>query len=200
MFVVSLDGAIISTSLPQMAQSFGVTPVDVNVGIVAYLLSVAAFIPLSAWVTNRFGARTVFAAAIAVFALASVACGLATSLPVFIAARVGQGIGGALIMPLARVLVLQRAEKHEIMQATALTVWPAAANPPARHPRRGRAPPIRGRHTHPGRPCRRMSVTTHRIGPTTGHVATIARGDVVGRRGRVNRTEARSNRHGGDLN
>ena len=74
LFMEQLDGTVIATALPQMAQSFGVAAVDVNIGISAYLLTVAVFIPTSGWVTDRFGARTVFASAIAVFTLSSVLC------------------------------------------------------------------------------------------------------------------------------
>src|SRR3974390_3806582 len=73
-FMEQLDGTVIATALPQMAQSFGVAPVDLNVGMSAYLLTVAVFIPASGWVTDRFGARSVFASAIATFIVASVAC------------------------------------------------------------------------------------------------------------------------------
>src|SRR5690349_7085977 len=76
-FIQHLDGAIINTSLPQLAESFAVQPVDINIGITAYLLSMAAFIPLGGWIADRFGAKHVFAAAIVIFAVASIGCGLA---------------------------------------------------------------------------------------------------------------------------
>ena len=74
LFMEQLDGTVIATALPQMAQSFGVAAVDLNIGMSAYLLTVAVFIPASGWVTDRFGARTVFAAAIVTFTLSSVLC------------------------------------------------------------------------------------------------------------------------------
>jgi EmrB/QacA subfamily drug resistance transporter len=129
LFMTNLDGSIIATSLPDMAADFGVTSVEMNAGIVAYLLSVAAFLPLSGWIADRFGAKRVFAAAILIFALASLACGAASSLGLFILARVAQGLGGALIMPIGRALVLRKAEKHEIVRMTALIVWPALIAP-----------------------------------------------------------------------
>ena len=76
-FIQNLDGAIITTSLPQMAHSFGVGTVDVNIGITAYILAVAAFVPLSGWVSDRFGAKRVFAGAIVMFTLASIGCAAA---------------------------------------------------------------------------------------------------------------------------
>jgi EmrB/QacA subfamily drug resistance transporter len=129
LFLINLDGSIMTTSLPQMARSFGVSSVDVSAGVAAYLLAVAAFIPLSGWIADRYGAKRVFAGAIVLFTLASIACGAASSLGEFILARVAQGLGGALMMPVGRMIVLRRAEKHEIMQATALITWPALIAP-----------------------------------------------------------------------
>src|SRR3984885_8069747 len=74
LFMEQLDGTVIATALPQMALSFGVAPVDINIGMSAYLLTVAVFIPASGWVTDRFGARVVFASAIALFTVSSVLC------------------------------------------------------------------------------------------------------------------------------
>lgn len=129
LFMINLDTAIMNTSLPQMARSFGVTSVQVNTGITAYLLAVAALVPLSGWIADRYGAKRVFAAAIAIFTLASIGCGAATSLWSFILARIVQGMGGALMMPIGRTIVLRKAEKQEIMQATALITWPALIAP-----------------------------------------------------------------------
>ena len=94
-FMENLDATVIATALPTMAAAFGVTPVDMNIGITAYILAVAIFIPLSSWVADRFGARRVFAGAIIVFTLASLLCGLSQSLEMFVFARVLQEIGRA---------------------------------------------------------------------------------------------------------
>ena len=91
LFMEQLDGTVIATALPQMAQSFGVAAVDLNIGMSAYLLTVAVFIPASGWVTDRFGARTVFASAIVTFTLSSVLCAASGTLWGFTAARVLQG-------------------------------------------------------------------------------------------------------------
>jgi EmrB/QacA subfamily drug resistance transporter len=128
-FMQNLDGAIINTSLPQIASSFAVQPVDTNIGITAYMLSLAAFIPLGGWSADRFGAKPVFAAAIVIFTLASMACGLASGLWPFAAARAVQGIGGALMAPVGRTLVLHNTDKSSLIEATALTVWPALIAP-----------------------------------------------------------------------
>src|SRR6266446_1287492 len=99
LFMEQLDGTVIATALPQMAQSFGVAAVELNIGMSAYLLTAAVFIPASGWMTDRFGARTVFASAIVTFTLSSVLCAASGTLWQFTLARVLQGIGGALMVP-----------------------------------------------------------------------------------------------------
>jgi EmrB/QacA subfamily drug resistance transporter len=128
-FMQFLDGTIISTSLPQMGASFGVSPVGMSVGITVYLLATAVFVPASGWLADRFGAREVFAIAIVVFTFSSLGCGLAQNLPEFIAARSVQGLGSALMIPVGRVLVLRNASKSELLSATALITWPALFAP-----------------------------------------------------------------------
>lgn len=128
-FMQLLDSTIISTSLPQMGQSFGVPAVAMSSGITVYLLTMAVFIPVSGWLADRFGARTIFLLAIAVFALASLACGLSRTLPEFIAARAVQGFAGALMTPVGRILVLRNAPKSQLLNATALITWPALFAP-----------------------------------------------------------------------
>src|SRR6266478_7096473 len=93
LFMEQLDGTVIATALPQMALSFGVAAVDLNIGMSAYLLTVAVFIPASGWITDRFGARAVFASAIATFLVASLACAARSTLTTFTAARILQGVG-----------------------------------------------------------------------------------------------------------
>lgn len=128
-FMQLLDSTIISTSLPQMGQSFGVPAVAMSIGITAYMLTMAVFVPLSAWLVDRFGARNIFLAAIALFTLASIACGFSQSLSEFVAARIVQGLGSALMTPVGRILVLRNAEKSELLNATALITWPALFAP-----------------------------------------------------------------------
>ncbi|NRP22527.1 putative transport protein HsrA [Ensifer adhaerens] len=128
-FMQMLDGTIVITSLPQMAASFGVQPVAMSIGITVYMLTMAAFIPLSGWLGDRFGARNVFLVAIGIFTLASLFCGLSGSLGEFIAARAVQGIGGALMTPVGRIIVLKNARKSELVGAVALITWPALIAP-----------------------------------------------------------------------
>src|SRR4051794_19511125 len=99
MFMEIMDGTVIAPAAPHIGDSFGVPAVSVNVAITAYVLAVAVLIPSSGWLADRFGARRVFTAAIAVFTLASMACAAAPSLPWLVAARVVMGIGGGLMVP-----------------------------------------------------------------------------------------------------
>ncbi|MEA3086155.1 MAG: hypothetical protein QOC89_3852 [Paraburkholderia sp.] len=128
-FMENLDGTIIATALPQMARSFGVHPVDLSLGITSYLLTLAVFIPISGWAADRFGLRTVFSSAVAVFTAASVLCGMTTSLPEFTAARVLQGIGGAMMVPVGRLAVLRATPKDGLMRAIAIITWPGLVAP-----------------------------------------------------------------------
>jgi len=129
LFMEQLDGTVIATALPQMALSFGVAPVDLNIGMSAYLLTVAVFIPASGWVTDRFGARTVFASAIALFTLSSVLCAASGSLTAFTLARILQGVGGAMMVPVGRLIVLRTTEKENLIRAIAFLTWPALTAP-----------------------------------------------------------------------
>jgi EmrB/QacA subfamily drug resistance transporter len=128
-FMQLLDSTIISTSLPQMGTSFGVPAVAMSIGITVYMLTMAVFVPLSGWLADRFGARNVFLLAIALFTLASLACGLSRGLDEFVAARAVQGLGSALMTPVGRILVLRNASKSELLEATALITWPALFAP-----------------------------------------------------------------------
>src|ERR1700744_3396823 len=102
-FMENLDGTVIVTAMPKMAVSFGVHPVDGNIGISAYLLTLAGLIPVSGWAANRLGTRLVFSSAVALFTLASVICGFSKNLDFFTAARILQGCGGAMMVPVGRL-------------------------------------------------------------------------------------------------
>jgi EmrB/QacA subfamily drug resistance transporter len=128
-FMQLLDGTIVITSLPQMGSDFGVAPVSMSIGLTIYLLTMAAFIPLSGWLGDRFGARNVFMVSITVFTAASLFCGLSSNLEQFIVARAIQGFGAALMTPVGRVIVLRNAPKSELVNAVALITWPALIAP-----------------------------------------------------------------------
>jgi len=124
-----IDGTVIATALPDMAKSFGVQAVDLNIGISAYLITLAVLIPASGWIADRFGARKVFTLALAIFTLASVLCGLSESLESFVAMRILQGVGGALMVPVGRLAVLRTTPKHQLITAIATLTWPALVAP-----------------------------------------------------------------------
>src|ERR1700687_4901674 len=97
-FMENLDGTLIATALPQMAASFRVSPVDLNLGMTAYMLTLAVFIPVSGWVADRLGARTVFSSPTALFTFATILGGISTDLWEFTSSRILQGIGGAMMV------------------------------------------------------------------------------------------------------
>ncbi|MEX5382692.1 MFS transporter [Cronobacter muytjensii] len=128
-FMEFLDGTVIATALPTMAQTFGVEAVALNIGISAYLLTLAVLIPASGWIADRFGARKVFTLALGIFTGASVLCGLADSLETFVLMRILQGAGGALMVPVGRLAVLRVTPKHQLITAIATLTWPALVAP-----------------------------------------------------------------------
>jgi EmrB/QacA subfamily drug resistance transporter len=128
-FMENLDGTVIATALPKMAESFGANPIDLHLGITAYLLAIAIFIPTSGWVADRFGARTIFCAAIGVFTAASVFCGFSNGLLEFTLARFLQGAAGALMVPVGRLVVLRTSAKQDLMRSIAYITWPCLAAP-----------------------------------------------------------------------
>ncbi|MEW7314591.1 MFS transporter [Buttiauxella gaviniae] len=128
-FMEFLDGTVIATALPEMARTFGIEAVDLNIGMSAYLLTLAVLIPASGWIADRFGARKVFTLALGIFTFASVLCGMANTLEQFVAMRVLQGIGGALMVPVGRLAVLRTTPKHLLITAIATLTWPALVAP-----------------------------------------------------------------------
>ncbi|HWD63515.1 MAG TPA: MFS transporter [Humibacter sp.] len=125
----NLDGTIIQTAAPAMAHDFGVRAVDLNIAMTAYLLTVAVCVPVSGWLANRFGDRRVFATAIAVFTLASVLCAVSGTLPELTAARVLQGVGGAMMVPVGRLAVLRGLDRRDLLDAMAYLTWPGLVAP-----------------------------------------------------------------------
>jgi len=128
-FMENLNATVIVPALPHMAESFAVPPVALNTGISAYILTLGVFIPVSGWLTDRFGARRIFPTAIALFTIASLLCGLATSFPQFVALRILQGVGGALMVPVGRLVVLRVTPKDRLIPVIATLTWPALLAP-----------------------------------------------------------------------
>src|SRR5216683_592744 len=130
LFMENLDSTVIATALPQIAASLGEDPLRLNLAITAYLLSLAVFIPLSGWVADRYGARRVFRAAIVIFTVGSACCGLANSLPELVAARIlHQGLGGAMMVPVGRLVMLRAVPKSELVRAMSYLTVPALVGP-----------------------------------------------------------------------
>ena len=125
----NLDGTIIQTAAPAIARDFGVHAVDVNAAITAYLLAVAVSVPLGGWLADRIGVRWVLSGAIALFTIASLACGLSTDLAMLSVLRVVQGIGGAFMVPVGRLAVLRVTGAADLLAAMAYLTWPGLLAP-----------------------------------------------------------------------
>jgi EmrB/QacA subfamily drug resistance transporter len=129
LFMENMDSTVIATSLPAIAADIGTNPLALKLAITSYLLSLAIFIPASGWTADRFGARTVFRAAIAVFVLGSIGCALSNSLTDFVIARIVQGMGGAMMTPVGRMLLIRSIPKRELVGAMAWVTTPALIGP-----------------------------------------------------------------------
>jgi EmrB/QacA subfamily drug resistance transporter len=129
LFMENMDSTIIATSLPAIAKDIGTNPLALKLAITSYLLSLAVFIPMSGWTADRFGTRTVFRAAIAIFMLGSIGCALSSSLTDFVIARVVQGIGGAMMTPVGRLVLVRSFSRRELVGAMAWLSTPALIGP-----------------------------------------------------------------------
>ena len=129
LFLENMDSTVLATSLPAIALDLGIDPIILKLAFTSYLLSLAVFIPISGWMAERFGARHVFRIAIAVFTLASMACAFTTTLPGFIAARFFQGMGGAMMVPVGRFVLVRAVPKSELVQALSYLTLPALIGP-----------------------------------------------------------------------
>jgi EmrB/QacA subfamily drug resistance transporter len=129
LFMEQLDATIVNTAIPSIAASLHVTPLSLKAVVTSYILSLAVGIPVSGWIADRFGTRRVFATAIAIFTLASVLCGLSLNAPMMVAARLLQGIGGAMMMPVGRLAIIRTFEKSELLGAMNFVILPALIGP-----------------------------------------------------------------------
>ncbi|HWT31030.1 MAG TPA: MFS transporter [Propylenella sp.] len=128
-FMQYLDATALTTALPAMARDLDVPAVSLNVAILAYQLSLAAFIPIGNIAADRMGPRNAFAGALSVFLIGSVLCAMSQSLPALVAARAFQGLGGAVMMPVARQIVVRSAAKHELVSAMSWLLIPGTVGP-----------------------------------------------------------------------
>jgi EmrB/QacA subfamily drug resistance transporter len=129
LFMENMDATVIATSLPAIAADIGTSPLTLKLAITSYLLSLAVFIPASGWTADRFGARTVFSIAIAVFMVGSIGCALSGSVSDFVFARIVQGIGGAMMTPVGRLVLLRSIDKSALVNAMAWVTVPALIGP-----------------------------------------------------------------------
>src|SRR4051812_34467378 len=129
MFMEQLDGTVLATALPSMARELGVSAPSLSIALTSYLISLAVFIPVSGRIADRFGARTVFRSAIVIFLLGSISCANAPNVTFLVVARFFEGIGGALMMPVGRLVLMRNVEKRDLIQATSWVLIPAVVGP-----------------------------------------------------------------------
>ena len=129
LFMENMDSTVIATSLPAIAADIGTSPLTLKLAITSYLLSLAVFIPASGWTADRFGARMVFSLAIAVFMVGSIGCALSSSVTDFVIARIVQGLGGAMMTPVGRLVLLRSIDKSALVNAMAWVTVPALIGP-----------------------------------------------------------------------
>src|SRR5437870_3052267 len=129
LFMENMDSTVIATSLPAIAADIGTSPLALKLAITSYLLSLAVFLPVSGWTADRFGARTVFRAAILVFMAGSISCALSGSLTQFVIARMVEGMGGAMMTPVGRLILVRSVDRRELVQAMVWVTMPALIGP-----------------------------------------------------------------------
>jgi EmrB/QacA subfamily drug resistance transporter len=129
LFMENMDSTVISTSLPAIALALGTNPLALKLAVTSYLLALAICIPASGWTADRFGARNVFRAAITVFVIGSIGCALSGSLTQFVCARIVQGMGGAMMTPVGRLIMLRSIDKRALLNAMSLLTMPALIGP-----------------------------------------------------------------------
>jgi EmrB/QacA subfamily drug resistance transporter len=129
LFMEQMDSTIIATSLPDIAKDLGTDPVSLKLAFTTYLLGLSVMLPISGWLADRFGARFIFRLAIVLFTIGSVSCGFANSLEALVAARGLQGVGGALMVPVGRIIILRSVQKSELLDTIAWMTIPALVGP-----------------------------------------------------------------------
>ncbi len=129
LFMENTDSTVLSTALPAIAADLQQDPIALKLALTSYLVSLAVFIPVSGWMADRYGAKNIFRAALAVFMAGSLACAAADSLPGFVAARFVQGIGGAMMVPVGRLVLLRSVPRSELVNAMAWVTMPALIGP-----------------------------------------------------------------------
>lgn len=129
LFMEQLDSTIVNTAIPAMAAGLRVTPLSLKAVVTSYILSLAVCIPVSGWMADRFGTRRVFGIAVAVFTGSSILCGLAVNVPMLVVARILQGLGAAMMMPVGRLAIIRAFPKAELLRAMNFVIIPALIGP-----------------------------------------------------------------------
>lgn len=129
LFMENMDSTVIATSLAAIAADIGTDPISLKLALTAYLVALAIFIPISSWMADRFGARRVFRVAMLVFLVGSVACAVSSSLAQFVGARFVQGMGGAMMGPVARLVLVRTTPRNQLVDAMAWLTIPALIGP-----------------------------------------------------------------------
>ena len=129
LFMEQLDSTIVNTAVPTMAESLGVAPLSLKAVVASYIVSLAVGIPVSGWIADRFGTRRVFSTAVAIFTLASIACGLSVNVTMLVGARILQGLGAALMTPVGRLAIVRTFAKSELLVAMNFVIIPALIGP-----------------------------------------------------------------------
>lgn len=128
-FMESLDTTILNTAVPSIATALHVAPLSMKVALTSYTLSLAVFIPVSGWMADRYGTRRVFATAIGIFSLGSFLCGVASSIHMLVAARILQGCGGSMMVPVGRLTLVRTFERRELVRVLSFVSIPALVGP-----------------------------------------------------------------------
>jgi EmrB/QacA subfamily drug resistance transporter len=128
-FMESLDTTILNTAVPTIADALGIAPLSMKAALTSYTISLAVFIPISGWIADRYGTRWVFFTAIGVFSLGSLFCGLSVNMPMLVAARILQGCGGALMMPVGRITMVRTFPRDELVSAMSFVAVPGLIGP-----------------------------------------------------------------------
>jgi len=129
LFMENMDSTVLATSLPAIAADIGENPLALKLALTSYLVGLAIFIPVSGWVADRYGSRTIFAWAIVVFMAGSIACAISSTLPAFVLARFIQGVGGAMMVPVGRLVLLKSVPKDGLVKALNYLTFPALLGP-----------------------------------------------------------------------
>lgn len=129
LFMEQLDSTIVNTAVPSMAVSLHVAPLSLKAVVASYILSLAVCIPISGWMADRYGTRRVFGIAVILFTVSSILCGLSLDVPMLVGARILQGMGAAMMMPVGRLTIIRTFPKAELLQAMNFVIMPALIGP-----------------------------------------------------------------------